>query len=327
MFRLLSGSADETHPKDLHGNMAGLLSCSIAIPENADLYNRGCRAEIRVNMRHRASGAPGGTIVKRNGGLSLLPKVLFALVAFPHASAASDARQDDIDAFISNTIIHIMHHEAGHALIDQFSLPVVGQEEDAVDGFATIAVLETYEEPLDVLVDAAAAWFAMHDLMLESGDEPTYFGEHDLDIQRAYRIICHAYGYDKATFEQVARDVALPDDRLETCEADSLQLLDGWESLLQDAYRAEGDTAGSMITFETDFKGASQLARNWLTETDVLGEIAEWLDATYAWPEPLKLVATSCGEANAFYDPEGPRLILCHEMIDFLGELAPTVVE
>jgi hypothetical protein len=52
----------------------------------------------------------------------------------------------DLDIALSNIIL-IMHHEIGHALIDQFALPVIGQEEDAVDAFATLMVLETYEEP------------------------------------------------------------------------------------------------------------------------------------------------------------------------------------
>jgi hypothetical protein len=242
-------------------------------------------------------------------------------------ASASESREDEIFQFVSNTLIHIMHHEAGHALIGQFELPVLGQEEDAVDGFATLTVLETYEEPLPILVDAAAAWFAMHDLMVETGDEPVYFGEHDLDIQRAYRIICHAYGYDGESFEEVAREVELPDDRLETCEADSTQVLDGWSSLLDGAKREDEAEPQGMVALRIDLKGASETARAWIADAGVLEEITDWLDRTYDWPVELEIVAQACGEANAFYDPEGPRLILCHEMIDYAAELAETVVE
>jgi Putative metallopeptidase len=230
------------------------------------------------------------------------------------------------DAFVSNVLIHIMHHEAGHALVDLFDVPVIGQEEDAVDGYATLSILETYTDPQSILIDAAAGWFAMHDQMIELGEEPYYFGEHDLDVQRAYRIICHAYGYAPDQFEEAAREVELPDDRLETCTVDSQKVLDGWDRLLEDAYRAE-DTPGGNV--ELVFKDAPnhRAAKLWLEETGLMKEIADWLDVTYDWPEPLKVTAEACGEANAYYFDGEPTITMCYEMVDYLMELAKDVVE
>jgi hypothetical protein len=249
-----------------------------------------------------------------------------ALLALaPARAGAPDG--DEAGEFVSNVLIHIMHHEAGHALVHQFGLPVLGQEEDAVDGYATIAVLETYEEPLPILVDAAAAWFAMHDQTVESGDEPYYFGEHDLDIQRAYRIICHAYGYDPDTFAEAAKEVELPDDRLESCQWDSAQVLEGWAALLDGAQREEDAEAPGLITVSYgDAKGHEE-EKAWVEEQGFLEDIAEWLDVTYAWPEPLSVEAQACGEANAYYMPDGPKLILCYEMVAYLADLSNDVLE
>jgi hypothetical protein len=243
------------------------------------------------------------------------------------AARADAPASEEAGQFVSNVLIHIMHHEAGHALVHQFGLPVLGQEEDAVDGYATIAVLETYDEPLPILVDAAAAWFAMHDQTVESGDEPYYFGEHDLDIQRAYRIICHAYGYDPETFEEAAREVELPDDRLESCQWDSAQVLEGWEALLDGARREDGAEAAGLISITYGDPKAFAAEKAWLQEEGFLEDIAQWLDSTYAWPERLSVEAQACGEANAYYMPDGPKLILCYEMIGYLADLSADVLE
>ena len=37
-------------------------------------------------------------------------------------------------------------HELGHALVDQYQLPIIVREEDVVDSFATILLLQTGEE-------------------------------------------------------------------------------------------------------------------------------------------------------------------------------------
>jgi hypothetical protein len=107
---------------------------------------------------------------------------------------------------------------------------VIGQEEDAVDAFATLMVLETYEEPAPILLDSAAMWFAFDRIFKQDGGEHAYYGEHDLDIQRAYRILCIAHGYDPDSYAEEARKRAIPDERLESCEYDAALALDSWDA-------------------------------------------------------------------------------------------------
>ena len=249
-----------------------------------------------------------------------LAGLAMGLAACPPARANPDTQYD---IALSNIIL-ILHHEIGHALVDQFGLPVIGQEEDAVDSFATLTVLETYDDPAPILLDAAATWFAFERIFKEDGGEHAFYDEHDLDIQRAYRILCIAHGYDPDTFVDEARKRAIPDERLETCEYDSALALDSWDLLLADALRKD-DTPAGRVSVELAPSEDYDDLRLELEDSGVLSDIATWIDTTYDWPAPLTLAAAECGEVNAFYDPETLRITLCYEMMDELLSVAETL--
>ncbi|WP_394689958.1 DUF4344 domain-containing metallopeptidase [Hoeflea sp.] len=255
---------------------------------------------------------------------SSLKLSLAALALSLTASSAARANPDtQYDIALSNIIL-IMHHEIGHALIDQFALPVIGQEEDAVDAFATLMVLETYDEPAPILLDSAAMWFAFDRIFTADGGEHAYYGEHDLDIQRAYRILCIAHGYDPDSYAEEARKRAIPDERLESCEYDAELALDSWDVLLADALR-DSDTPGGKVSVELMPSAEYDDLREELEVTGVLADIGEWIDIHYNWPNPLTLEAAECGEVNAFYDPEEVKITMCYEMIDELLVVAETL--
>ena len=234
--------------------------------------------------------------------------------------------EDEKWEFVWNTVIHILHHEIGHALIDQFEIPVVGQEEDAVDGFATVAILETYDDPQPILLDAAASWFAMHDERVAAGEEPTYFDLHDLDIQRGYRIICVANGYDPDTFAAAAAEVELPEDRLETCVDDADQAVASWDKLLTNAYRKQDGVGGKVKLSVVDVPEFADVKKR-LDENGIAPEITKWMDETYNWPRPITVTFDKCGEENAFYMPGEVKVIMCYEFITYLRDLADTMDE
>lgn len=47
-----------------------------------------------------------------------------------------------------------------------------------------------------------------------------------------------------------------------------------------------------------------------------LRDVADALNSTIALPRDVYLNTDNCGEANAFYDSEGPQIKLCYELID-----------
>ena len=54
-----------------------------------------------------------------------------------------------------DALMHTLLHELGHALIDMHQIPVLGREEDAVDGLATLLLIEQFEEGGEIALSAA----------------------------------------------------------------------------------------------------------------------------------------------------------------------------
>lgn len=120
-------------------------------------------------------------------------------------------------------------HELGHALIDQYELPVVGREEDAVDSLAAVLLVDWEEE------DAAIAGidqFSVDAEEEEELEEIPYWDEHSLSLQRYYNIACLLYGSDPEEYEDWVGEDDLPEDRAEMCEEEYEQAATSWEALL-----------------------------------------------------------------------------------------------
>jgi len=145
----------------------------------------------------------------------------------------------EMSPFVQSNVIHTLFHEIGHAIIDQFQLPVIGQEEDAVDAFATIEVITFFEEDAKpILIDVAASWLAMD--ADTDREQLNFYDIHDLDAQRAYRVICHLYGNDPEANADAAEWAELPEDTQEVCEETGPLAYDSWEVLLADITLEEG---------------------------------------------------------------------------------------
>jgi Putative metallopeptidase len=120
----------------------------------------------------------------------------------------------------------ILAHEFAHALIHNFELPVLGREEDAADGIATVLLLKA-EDGATYAADAAEFWAAF------SGRQNPpalveYADNHSFDRQRAYNILCWVGGSDEAILEALAENEIVPEERLASCPAE-------WQLLEQSA--------------------------------------------------------------------------------------------
>lgn len=142
------------------------------------------------------------------------------------------------------SVLHTFYHETGHALIDIYSLPAVGREEDAVDQFATLVLLSSDEG------EAAAVAAAMEFLQGSSENRRLRFwDEHSFDKVRYYDTLCLIYGKDPAKHEDLVEQKILPKDRALRCEDEYRKLDAAWDKLLEPylkpeaAGRAAGDAA------------------------------------------------------------------------------------
>lgn len=135
--------------------------------------------------------------------------------------------KEDVDRMTVHTLSFVFFHEFGHALVDQFNLPVLGREEDAVDDFATLFLLSLGEDGKVAIDDATSSF-----LYTEEGDlEDSFSDSHSINIQRFYGIGCLAYGSDPVYFKDITDDMKALKER--RCDIEYKKKLSSWEKLIQ----------------------------------------------------------------------------------------------
>jgi len=151
-------------------------------------------------------------------------------------------------------------HEFSHALFDMFYTPMFGREEDAADQLAAYLYLQLGEVESRRLI----AGTAYNYLVVETNDDdsPQTVEEfiedsaetHSLPAQRAYNLLCMAYGANPELFADVVSNEYLPKDRVEFCQEEYEQV--------QQAYR-------DLIAPHTDPDLAKEIFdRSWLRKVD-----------------------------------------------------------
>jgi hypothetical protein len=133
-----------------------------------------------------------------------------------------------------DTILHTLLHEAGHAYIADQNIPILGKEEDAVDNFAALMMIEYVENGEDAAI-SAADMFAF-----ESEDRPDYYDfgeyidEHSFDLQRYFSTLCLIYGSNpeqhKSLLDEVENDYLA--DRKDFCIYQYQAVTQNWHRYL-----------------------------------------------------------------------------------------------
>ena len=130
-----------------------------------------------------------------------------------------------------DAIRFVFLHELGHALIDQYKLPIMGNEEDAADRCsAYINLTELGDEGVKAVFAAADA-FAIES-KLSAGKDKNMADEHLLSEQRFYNSLCMLYGSDTTKYENIVAQGYLPKERAVRCETEYQKNVSSWVSLL-----------------------------------------------------------------------------------------------
>jgi hypothetical protein len=122
----------------------------------------------------------------------------------------------------------VLFHELGHALIDQWTIPVLGREEDAVDAFSTIFMTDIVKNGEFALAGADFFYYLASTGKLKEVD---FADEHSLSKQRAYSIACWVYGSNPVKFASLKS--VLPAERRLRCPDEYRKLKKSWFSLLE----------------------------------------------------------------------------------------------
>ncbi|MEM0962685.1 MAG: DUF4344 domain-containing metallopeptidase [Bacteroidota bacterium] len=147
----------------------------------------------------------------------------------------------------------VMLHEAGHALRHQLDLPFTGMEEDVVDQFATLMLLQEGDKGVeaalagvDYLSFDSTADMDLTDAQRAELNRRRYAGEHSLGPQRLFNVQCWVFGSnpDKyidmvvdETGNELTDENALTVQRARRCPGEYEQMVKSFSRLLELAYR------------------------------------------------------------------------------------------
>ncbi|HTM78019.1 MAG TPA: DUF4344 domain-containing metallopeptidase [Devosia sp.] len=244
--------------------------------------------------------------------------VLFGMGA-AFAAETSKAQRATMNRFAANNSLFVLYHEIGHMLVHQLSLPVLGREEDAADNMATWTLLRKNTPEADqALADAARGWLLSGIAYNSQIEDDDLYGNHSLDRQRAFQIVCLMVGSNDTAFRPIANQYAIDRDRQDSCSDDYSTLNRSLEGLLGTRAKKSGRGTQVTVTYH-DASGDLRQAAAAFRASGVFDQVADEVRTHYSIATPLQFNAQRCGEANAFYDPESDEVIFCYELMqDFI---------
>ena len=166
------------------------------------------------------------------------------------------------------------------------------------------------EEVAQELAYEASFGFWGEAVLRENGsNDVAWWDVHGPDEQRYYNTVCIFYGGNPDAREEFAESLELPEYRAESCPFEFDQADSSW-GLVLDELVERG--AGQTLRFhESDDSFTTQILKD---------EIAA-LNEELSLSDTIDIRVESCGEANAFYDPNSREIVFCSEFEDHLIEL------
>lgn len=155
------------------------------------------------------------------------------------AQRGAGAKHDVLSNFARDVTMHVVLHELGHALIREFDLPVLGNEETMADAFAT-HYLTTHlpTRAFDVLEAR------IESLMIEAREVPraewSVRGEHNSDARRAFQIAALAIAANPERYGRLAKAVGMSASDLAKSKDYGTEIHRSWRRVLQPVWMPNG---------------------------------------------------------------------------------------
>jgi hypothetical protein len=113
--------------------------------------------------------------------------------------------------------LDVFLHETGHAVFNMLEIPVLGREEDAADQFSAYIMLRLSKPEARRMILGSAYHRAAQTSVDAAPSRDAFSDEHSLPAQRAFNVLCIAYGADKELFADIVEKNYLPKSRAENC--------------------------------------------------------------------------------------------------------------
>lgn len=244
-----------------------------------------------------------------------------AALFFLALSAPGLAQNAEADAYATNNAVSALYHELGHLFVDQFELAILGGEEGVADAIATLMLLEDGPEAEQVSIDTVDGYLRSSELYGEAeGENIDFNDEHGLDVQRAFQMTCLLVGATPEAFGGLAEEIGLDAVRQDACADEYALAQRGWGRMMAAHKARPGDDTPFTVVYDKALDPYAPMEKLLRSER-VLETVADRVAASFRLARPATLRATTCGEENAFYDPEADEITLCYEYVQFYYDL------
>ncbi|BCW90306.1 hypothetical protein sos41_34740 [Alphaproteobacteria bacterium SO-S41] len=234
----------------------------------------------------------------------------------PPGAKATPEEIDDHVLYVLGNVTNTMFHEFAHGLVSELELPVLGKEEDAVDAFANVVMVNHDDDPaLDAMMVAVADDYFTAGQYEDGNSADMQMDEHSMSAQRAFSVICILVGADPEKFKQAADNAGMSPERQASCSADYEQAAGAWDKMLSDHYVKDGEKSTSKITvvYGKPAKGQEAIAKL-VKESGIVEAVSEQMIGLIKFPNPIKVKVEACDDDNAFWSPEDRSVTLCYEL-------------
>lgn len=217
-----------------HKEIQAIFRGTQLLEETAKALNEELALPADVTVSLRECGTADASYEPATRRISLCYELVsaFADVFLRDARRPEDA--DRAGAAVGSATVFVMFHEAGHALIDLYQLPVQGSIEEAADQLSTLVLLASGREGEVAALDSAST-------LLAEAQEPAakalldrlpFWSGHGLAAARFSNILCWVYGKNPAGFQDQVDATTLPPERAQGCPAEHERMTQAWEPLL-----------------------------------------------------------------------------------------------
>jgi hypothetical protein len=193
--------------------------------------------------------------------------------------------------FATDVTLHVVLHELAHALVREFDLPILGNEETLADAFATHYLVTELPERAPAVLRARVA-----SLLHESAEVPraewTVGGEHNSDARRAHQIAALALAADRERYAHLADLVGMTADQRGDAADYGAEIHRSWRRVLRPLWMPHGQASKeSRVVVEDGVPSSTEFARDLLP-------VLEGALGRFDWHSQVTL-AFAMGEGSA----------------------------
>lgn len=225
-----------------------------------------------------------------------------ALGLLAYLAASPTFADETLPEHAGDTLLHVIAHEIGHALIREFDLPILGPEEAIADDFATVLIVTAVPGQAERII-ANYAIFKAHD-----ASEAPLFSEYTDDVKRGARAVCLAYGYRPDNYGSLADRFGLNGDLAANCRDSAPEVFRSWRRIMAPLMMPQ-DVPITEVGIRFDDSAIAQQ----LSQSEVM-HTAEQLLARFDWHSRITLSIVSC-DGSAGWSRNGRTITVCDDYI------------